>query len=66
MTQITGLLAISTVFIGLWTSISTFDSQGGDGGSIMMLTACCGCCSRANFCCTMNELEVANYQPFIL
>ena len=29
MTQIASLLAVATVFIGLWTLISTFYSQGG-------------------------------------
>ena len=31
MTQIASVLAVATVFIGLWTLISTFDSQKGGG-----------------------------------
>ena len=29
MTQMASLLALATVFIGVWTLISTFSSQGG-------------------------------------
>ena len=29
MTQIASVLAVATVFIGLWTPISTFDREGG-------------------------------------
>ena len=31
MTQIAYVLAVATVFIGLWTPTSTFDSQGRGG-----------------------------------
>ena len=34
MTQIASLVAVVAVFIGLWTLIPTFYSQGGGGGLI--------------------------------
>ena len=48
MTQIASLLAVATVFIGLWTLISTFYCQGGGGGLY----------ARQNYLCRNFELKM--------
>ena len=42
MTQIASLLAVATVFIGLWTLISTVYCQGGEGAYMQDKTTYAG------------------------